>query len=149
MILLRVEKGALVPADAMSIAELRERRYAIGDHLVAELKKSRSPQFHRFMHRFAALISDNIEEFSATDAHAVLKRLQLEANIGCDEIALNFPGIGPVTYRIPRSLSFSQMEDGEFRQLARQFSGYVVSRYWPSMAPEQVEAMAESLPVAP
>ena len=41
-ILLRVERGALVPADAHSQQRLREKGYRVGDVLAAELAKPRS-----------------------------------------------------------------------------------------------------------
>ena len=50
-ILLRVERGALVPADAHSQQRLRERGYRVGDVLAAELAKPRSPGFWRLAHR--------------------------------------------------------------------------------------------------
>jgi len=145
-VLLRVERGALVPLDELSRAELKRRSFKVGDVLRAELKKGRNPEFHRLMHAFARLVSENIDAFSGLDAHSVLKRLQVEGNVGCDEIAVVFPGIGPCTYRIPRSLSFASMDEGEFREVARAFAAYVARTYWPSCAPEEIEQMASCMP---
>lgn len=50
-ILLRVEKGALVPADAFALAKLRTRGYAKGDLLLADLRKARNPRFWRLATR--------------------------------------------------------------------------------------------------
>ncbi len=66
-------------------------------------------------HALGSLIAENIEAFPGQDAHGVLKRLQIEGNIGCDEIAVIFPGIGPCSYRIPQSLAFESMDEGRGR----------------------------------
>ena len=145
-VLLRVEKGALVPLDDLSRAELKRRSFRVGDVLRAELKKGRNPDFHRLMHAFARLVSENIDAFSCLDAHTVLKRLQVEGGIGCDEIAVVFPGIGPCTYRVPRSLSFASMDEGEFREVARAFAAYVARTYWRTCTPEEIESMAACMP---
>ena len=143
--MLRVMKGALVPADRRSLELLRERGYAIGDVLAAELRKPRNPGFHRLVHQFGTLCRDNIEAFADLDAHTVLKRLQLEGNIGCDEIALNFPGIGPCSYRVPRSLAYESMDESEFQDVFRAFARHVSKQYWPSMSPEAIADMAGML----
>jgi len=141
-VMLRVIKGGLEPADQFSRQALRLRNYKVGDIVAGEIKKPRSPGFHRLAHQLGALISENIEAFSGIDAHAVLKRIQIEANIACDEIAVNFPGIGPCTYRIPRSLSFESMEDGEFRPVIASMCAYIAKKYWPTVSAEEIERMA-------
>ena len=54
-ILLRVERGALVPADAHSQQRLQEKGYRVGDILAAELIKPRHPGFWRLAHRIGTL----------------------------------------------------------------------------------------------
>lgn len=143
--LLRVEKGALVPADGYTQKLLREKGYRRGDMVLARLTKPRTPWYHRKVHVFGQLLAENVEDFEGLDAHQVLKRIQLEANIGCDEMALNFPGVGPVTYRIPRSLSYANLDQAEFETIYGQMCGYVVRRYWPDLDESQIEEMAELL----
>ncbi len=145
-IMLRVRKGALVPAFLMDAKKLRERRYSIDDIVSAEIRKPRNPKFHRLVHGFGTLCAQNLEVFSGLESHTVLKRLQLEGNIACDEIALNFPGIGPCSYRIPQSLSFESMGEEVFSATFRQFCDYVSRRYWPDLSPDQIAAMAEIMP---
>lgn len=135
-------RRVLVAGDGFTAARMKARRLHVGDEVLAELTKPRNPKFHRLVHQFGQVLVDNIAAFEALDGHSVLKRLQIEANIACDEVALNFPGVGPVTYRVPRSLSFESMDDGEFSEVFREFSRYVCATYWPSMKPEQIEAMA-------
>lgn len=142
-VMLRVVKGALQPADSFSAQELRRRGYHIGDIVAGEIKKPRNPGFHRLAHALGGVVADNIDAFSGMDAHAVLKRLQIEANIGCDEIALNFPGVGPCTYRVPQSLSYESMDEGQFREVIGGMCAYISRRYWPEMDPGKIEAMAD------
>jgi hypothetical protein len=142
-VMLRVVQGALEPADQHSRAMLRDRGYKVGDVVAGELKKPRSPGFHRLAHQLGSVIVENIEAFANIPAHVCLKRVQIEGNIGCDEIAINFPNIGPCTYRVPRSLSYESMDEGEFRETIEAMCKYISKTYWPSMTPEKIERMAE------
>lgn len=143
-VMLRVIKGGFQPADKFSAEELRARKYKLGDIVAGEIRKPRNPGFHRLAHQIGSLIAGNIEAFSGLQAHQVLKRIQLEANIACDEIPLNFPGIGPCSYRVPQSLSYESMEDGVFHQTIEAICAYVSKRYWPTVEPEAIEQMAEA-----
>lgn len=143
-VMLRVIKGGLVPADPWAAATLRSKGYKVGDVLGADLSKLRNPKFNNLVHRIGQLCVKNIEEFRYSDAHDVLKRLQLEGNIGCDEVAIRLPGYGMAFHRIPRSLSFDSMDEGVFHETARAFCRYVAETYWPGMEPEQIEQLAES-----
>lgn len=139
----RVSKGSLIPYDTNTSAYLRNKGYAIGDVLSAELRKPRNPGFHRLAHALGALLAENLDAFEGVESHQVLKRLQIEANVGCDEVALNFPGVGPCTYRVPRSLSFESMDDGQFKSVIADMCKHVSKTYWPSLSAEQIESMAE------
>jgi len=143
-VLLRVSKGCLVPFDDMAAAMLRAKGYGMGDVLQADLSKSRNPAFHRFAHQLGSLLAENLDAFEGVNSHAVLKRLQIEANVGCDEMALMFPGVGPCVYRVPRSLSFGSMDEAEFKQVIAAMCRHISKTYWPTCTPEQVEAMASA-----
>lgn len=141
-LLLTIGKGCLTPADGYTASRLRARGYRVGDEVLAVLTKPRNPKFHRLVHQFGQVLVDNIEAFENLDGHRVLKRLQIEGGIACDEIPLVIPGLGPVAYKVPRSLSFESMDEGEFHETFREFSRYVSKTYWRSMTPEQIERMA-------
>ncbi len=141
--MLRVVKGALQPADAFAEQELRRRGYRVGDIVAGEIRKPRNPRFHRLAHQLGALVAENIEAFEGLDAHSVLKRLQIEAGIGCDDLSLNFPGIGPCVYRVPQSLAFESMDEGRFHEVIGALCAYIAKRYWPNMEPGQIERMAD------
>ena len=141
-IALRVERGALVPADDHARKVLRDRDYSIGDVVFAEIRKPRNPNYHRLAHALGQLLVENLDEFAELDAHSVLKRVQLEADIACDQMAINFPGLGPCTYRIPRSLSFESLDQTQFEAVYSAMCRHIAERYWPSLTPEKVAEMA-------
>ena len=147
-IALRIQKGALVPADPMAAAKLRDRAYSVGDVVFAEIKKPRNPRFHRLAHALGKLLVENIEAFSALDGHRVLKRLQIESGIGCDEMAIYVPGVGQCLHRTPRSLSFESMDQAQFREVYRGLCDHVAQTYWPGLSAEQIEDMATMMPEA-
>lgn len=136
-------EGAFVPADSYSRAVLREREYRAGLTVRAELSVARSQGFNRLVHAIGRLVVENIEGFEQLDAHAAIKRLQLESGLLCDEIACQLPGFGMVIQRVPASLSFSDTDETEFRAFARGICRHIAERYWPTLEAEQIEQMAE------
>lgn len=149
---LLADTGVLVPADPLSQARLRAKAYRMGDVVRAQLKKDRNPGFHRLAHRIAALVGENVDGFEGLDAHAVLKRLQLESGAGCDEVAvLDADDDSPFhldrhptrVVRVPRSLSFDVMDEAEFQSVMRSICEHIVRAYWPDTTVEDIEDMAE------
>jgi hypothetical protein len=78
------------------------------------------------------------------NAHTVLKRIQWEANICCEEVGVVVPGIGIAMMRFPLSLAFESMDDGERHELARGICRHISEKYWPDMSIEAIEKMAEN-----
>lgn len=140
---LRVIKGGFAPADNFTIERLRAKGYRVNDLVFAEMKKPRNPRFYRLAHAFGTMVSENIEAFDGVTAHGALKRIQLEANIGCEEVAYMAPGFGLVEQRIPKSLSFESMDDGEFREVFLGMCRHIASTYWPEMSEQEIAEMAE------
>ncbi|MES0445043.1 MAG: hypothetical protein ABUJ92_00720 [Desulfobacterales bacterium] len=140
---LRVVKGGFQPASQTAIDELKERGYKIGDMVFADFSKPRNPGFHRLVHALGKLCSENLDAFEGVEAHKVLKRLQVEGNIECDEVALNFPGVGPCVYRIPRSLSYESMSQDQFKLAYMGFCRHIAKVYYPTLTADQVDEMAE------
>ena len=143
-IYLRVQKGALVPADSYATSKLRERGYAVNDLLAAELVKPRNPKFNRLVHRIGQLVVANIDAFAGIDAHQAIKRLQIEGKVACEEIGISVANYGMVIQLIPRSLSFESMDEGEYVQAARGICRTIAERYWPSLTEDAIAEMAES-----
>jgi hypothetical protein len=122
-------RRVLVPADTIT------QRWAADaplDALMwATVKRPRSPKFHRAMHKVCDLLAEHCEAFEGLTGHSVLKRIQLEANIECEQIAYNVPKYGMVLQRVPRSLRFEDMGEEEFRTLSGLICDYVAATYWP------------------
>ena len=144
--LLRVIKGGMEPADGYTRKRLREKGYHIGDVLFARLTKPRNPGFHRLAHKFGQLVADNIDDFHGMEAHRVLKRLQWESGIGCEEMGVKVPRVGFATIRIPLSLSFASMDEGEFTEVFRGLARWVAAEYWEGLSVDQVQEMVEVMP---
>ncbi len=143
-IYLRVKKGVLVPADNYAASMLRERGYAIGDVIGAVLTKLRNPRFNRLVHRIGALCAANISDFTGMDAHKVIKRIQLEGNIHCEETAIKISGLGMCVHLTPLSIGFETLDEGEYRVVARNLCRHIAEKYWPDLTPEAIEEMAQN-----
>ena len=143
-ILLRVERGALVPADAHSQQRLREKGYRVGDILAAELIKPRHPGFWRLAHRIGTLCAQNIDAFSGLSPHQAIKKLQFDTGLWCDITETEIPGLGTLVSKQPRSLAFESLDQGEFYELMKSLCRHIAETYWPHLTPEQVQEMAES-----
>ena len=143
-ILLRVERGALVPADAHSQQRLREKGYRVGDILAAELIKPRHPGFWRLAHRIGALCAQNIDAFSSLSPHQAIKKLQFDTGLWCDITETEIPGLGVLLSKQPRSLAFESLDQGEFYELMKGLCGHIAATYWPHLSAEQVQEMAEA-----
>jgi hypothetical protein len=144
-IALRFVKGGLQPADGLSRDRLKARGYRVGDVVFAELKKPRNPGFHRLAHSLGKLVADNIDDFDGMSPHGVLKRLQLECGIGCEEIAYRISGL-TVVQRIPLSLSFESLDEAEFREVFMGICRHIAKTYWHGLSAEEVARMVDLMP---
>lgn len=122
-------RRVLVPCDTYT--QMWASGQSIDALMWATVKRPRSPKFHRAMHKVCDLLAENCEAFAGLTGHSVLKRIQLEANIECEEIAYKVPKYGMVVQRIPRSLRFEDMGEDEFRALSGLICDYVAATYWP------------------
>jgi hypothetical protein len=153
---------------------LRARSYKNGDVVAVNITKLRSPAFNRLAHKIGQLVAASIDDFQGMDAHQVLKRLQLEADAACEDVALRIkpsfwwtiseylksPAIkvvfnmfvkalgldvresGMVIVRIPKSLSFESLDEGEFNAAIKKICNHIVDQYWQTETPETIERMA-------
>lgn len=143
--LLAVTKGALVPADGLTAERLRAKGYHFGDELTATLRKPRNPAFYRKAHVFGDLVAQNLERFHGINAHQVLKLVQYEGDIACERMMVNLKGFGMVEVRVPRSLSFESMDEGEFTEVFKRMCKHISDNYWPECTPDQIEEMASAM----
>lgn len=142
----RVIKGALVPADRFAEKAFTDRKYNNGDILFGVITKPRNPKFNRLVHKIGVLCKENIEGFEHMETHAVIKRLQIESRVACDQIGIRVPGyLGLVYQWIPRSLSFQTMDEAEFHEAAKGICYHISKRYWPTLTALEIENMAEAM----
>lgn len=78
-------------------------------------------------------------------AHATIKRLQLEAGVGCEEIAYRINGMA-VVQRILLSLSYESLDDAEFHEVYGAICRHIAANYWKDLSAEEVAAMADLMP---
>ena len=145
----RVTKGGFEPADGYVAAQMKKRGYNIGDLVFCVITKPRTHGLNRASHKLGNLVTENIEDFHGMEGHQALKRLQMEAGAGCDEIIAYMDIMGQrikVLQRIPRSLGYESMDESEFRATMRQIADYIALNYWPGVSPEKIEEMAEFMP---
>ena len=135
--------GALVPRYGCDRRAMRERGYSTGSELRAELKKPRNAKFHNLMHALGALLVDQAEGLEDLDAHGAVKRLQRETGVQCDEMTIDVPGVGSLGVKVPRSLAFDEMDEGDFAQLWGAIVRLASEKYLHGMAPEAIEEFAE------
>ena len=133
--------GCLVAATPSDSDALRAKRLAHGERVFAVIKKPRNPGFHRLAHAIGKLVAENIEAFDGMDAHRALKRLQIESGAACEEIRID----GGFVCRIPMSLAYDSLDEGEFREAMDAICKWIAKRYWPDCTPEQIEAMADAM----
>ena len=137
------EVGALVPKYWCDRTAMRDRKYTIGTELRGEIKAARNPAFHRLVHAIGGLCVAQIEAFAGMDQHAAIKRLQRESGAMCEFMDLDLGPLGVVPVKVPRSIAFDEMDEGEFRELVKAIYEHIVKVYWQTLTPEQVERMVE------
>lgn len=127
------EVGCLRPANMIDQRLMRERRFAVGKEIRAELKQPRNPGFHRLMHAVGGLLVDNVDEFAGMDAHEAVKTVQTRAGVCCDPetfvIDLGTLGRHEITRQVPRSMAFDEMEEDEAKRLFDGITAYIGEHY--------------------
>jgi len=154
------EVGALVPAHPIDQRLLKERRFNVGREIRAELKQSRNPAFHRLVHAVGGLLVDHVDGFDTLTSHDAIKRIQTESGVFCEVVDVDaaplasaflaaceklfgeggrrllatvLPQVRTVQYRVARSISFDEMDEGEFSELFRGITDYIDKHYMPGL----------------
>lgn len=136
--------GALVPMTGWDRRAMKERRYTTNTELRADLKKPNNPKFNRLMHALGVLVCEQIDGFGS-DPHAAIKRLQREADLFCEAMEAEIPGVGTIVLKIPQSIAFDEMEQSEREELWTGICRHLVAKYWPTMTEDQIAAQAEMM----
>lgn len=136
-------RRCFVSADEMTDARLKAKGIQLGEVIGAQLLKDRDPKNWRRAHKLAQLLIENTDDFALyTDAHKVIKRLQLETGIGCEETAIRLDGYGMVMHRQALSLAFDAMEEPDFQEIYDGFAAHIIKKYWPDLDLAAIEDMA-------
>ena len=127
------EVGCLRPANGIDQRLMRERRFAVGKEIRAELKQPRNPGFHRLFHAVGALLVENVDEFAGMDSHEAVKAVQTKAGVCCDPetfvIDLGTLGRHEIGRQVPRSMAFDEMEEDEAKRLFDGITAYIGEHY--------------------
>ena len=142
-----VDKGALWPADGIARSRLNAKGIKRGDLVFIELKKPRNPGFHRLAHALGKMVAESIDVFEGYTAHRVLKRLQMESGVGCEEIAYLLQG-QMVVQRVPLSISYESMDESEFQEVYKGLCRQV-TEYWHELDADGVSALVDLMPDEP
>lgn len=138
----RKPQGVFVPI-GQTIHKLKEMNLSFGQMLFFEVTLPRTVEFNGKAHILGKVVSEVIPGFEHFDAHKVLKRLQIEGNIACEEIAIQIRGIEElVVQRIPKSLAFDKMDENEFRDVYKQFCDFILEKYWHKIHPANIKKIA-------
>lgn len=161
----------LIPADACARQQFASKKYKVGQVVRGTIRKLRTVGLNKHAHKIGVLCVNNIDDFKGMDAHAAIKRIQLEGNIYCAEMAVKIHGFQPDVWkyvgsvvepifdmigfkiiengyliaRQPRSLSFDSMGEEEFQDVVKQICRFISDKYWPSMTPDGIERMSDDM----
>jgi hypothetical protein len=125
---------------AADIENMRERNFRNGDLVKMTVTKATDPHANRTLHALGKMCAENLDAFAGMEAHAVLKRLQVESGVHCEPISVRIQGSDELAIaNIPLSLSFDDTDDFEFRACAHGLAKYLVQRYWPQVSESWIE----------
>lgn len=122
---------------------MRELGLAEGQESSAEFSLKRNLKNFRQAHKLAEFVRDNADVFPINmDSHSVLKAIQRDANIECDdritEIDLGTLGKHKIIIREPKSLNFSTMKQEVWRKVFARFRDYCMETFFPDFDQAQV-----------
>lgn len=121
--------GALVPAHPIDARLLKERKFHVDREVRGELKQPRNAKFHRLAHAVGNLLVENVDAFASLSGHDALKHVQREAGVCCDTMDIDLGTLGRVPVKVPRSIAFDEMEEGEFVQFFEGVTAYIGEHY--------------------
>ncbi|OBU73893.1 hypothetical protein A9K61_04290 [Stenotrophomonas maltophilia] len=150
------EIGAFAPSNDIDRRLAKGRGYRVGQEYRLDIKASRNAAFHRLAHVIGHLLVDNVEAFRDLDAHAALKKLQLESGICCEVaemdaspvvkalldaaetvlgtgarkvLAAVLPEIRTIPVKVAQSLAFDSMEEEDFATFFKGITAWIGDHY--------------------
>lgn len=150
------EIGAFAPSNDIDRRLAKDRGYRAGQEYRLDIKASRNAVFHRLAHVIGHLLVDNVEAFRDLDAHAALKKLQLESGICCETVEIDaspiisalldaaeavlgagarkvlaavLPEIRTIPVKVAQSLAFDSMEEEDFATFFKGITAWIGDHY--------------------
>lgn len=172
---MRVVKGAFVPADLMAWQALRRKKLKTDSVVLVDVHQLRNPKFNRLVHKLGQLCVVNLEAFEHLDAHGAIKKVQMEADLCCEQYGVSADHLWgmvsdwiieqtgqlvrpalvligqmiqgkTIPARVPQSIAFSEMPEDEFHRLYTGMCAHIAKTYWPDLDADRVAALAELMP---
>lgn len=148
------EHGGMQPADRFSYERMLDKNYRKGDLCAITVRKPRALWQHKKAHILGRMVGENIPSFEIfvnkrtgrADGHKVLKRLQIESGVACESMMIMVPNVGMVESRIPITMAFDSMDQGDFEEFYSQICEHVSKVYWPGLTKEKIEEMERLMP---
>lgn len=136
--------------DQIEAQRLRDQGMRPNVEVAAYFQPNRNLNNFRQAHALAKFVRDNTEKFPADmDSHAVLKRIQIEADIECDLVdeQAYIEGLGwiPIKRRVARSLAFESMAQAVWREVFKRFKDYCIHTYFPGWGQEEISMFEDIL----
>lgn len=135
--------SAMVPANGVDLAILRERQAKVGKEFRAELSEPRDYGFHKLGHKICGLLKNSIDEFAGLGNHEILKKIQLASGVCCTPMEVDLGSLGKHHIKVPDSIAFDSMEEPEFQGLVKAIYEYTRENYWPDLTPDEMDRMVE------
>lgn len=150
------EIGAFAPSNDIDRRLAKDRGYRVGHEYRLDIKASRNAAFHRLAHVIGHLLVDNVEAFRDLDAHAALKKLQLDSGICCETVEMDaspvisalldaaeavlgagarrmlaaiLPEIRTIPVKVAQSLAFDSMEEEDFATFFKGITAWIGDHY--------------------
>lgn len=141
--------GSFVPTDEASRRLCKDRGMRIGKNYITYFYEPRDEKQWATAHAVAGILAANVDEFTGMDSHAVLKRIQTDANVLMDTEVIDLGKLGKVTRSVPQSLAFGFLDQTRFNEAWRQMCEYVVSRYFGMIDANAVDELLKLMPMEP
>lgn len=120
---------AFVPDGPANKAICNARKYTAGSSVRMLIQKPRNGEFHKLAHAVGTVLHENVPGFEQLKAHAALKKVQQLAGVCCDIMMIDLGMLGVHPVKVPRSIAYDEMEDGEFHELFEGVTSYIDEHY--------------------
>lgn len=128
-ILLKRQGNTLLPLSEQDFERLQ--RIKEGMIIEVEYKKPRNPLFHNKFMSMIRVVFDNQEQYDTIEGVMNVFKVQLGH---CDTMMYR-----DLEIKIPRSISFSKMDEIEFAEFYNRAVEFALSRFLPTVTREQLE----------